>query len=179
MNFETAEMRRTIENLFLWGKVTKSLPESAEVFVRIDDEIEVGPIPFLSPKGGGEASLYFPLSEGDLVFLCVPQGDFSEAVVLGSSFRQGEAPKTQKGTTIKFKDGAELSYEPEGKTLSLKAPSSGVIRLEVKGKVELKADEVSLGDPGEADKGVVTGSCVCAFTGAPHPEFSKVVKAKK
>lgn len=172
-------MRRVIENLFLWGRVTKTVPESAEVFVRIDDEIEVGPIPFLSPKGGGEASLYFPLSEGDLVFLCVPQGDFSEAVVLGSGFRQGEAPKTQKGTTIKFKDGAELSYEPEGKKLSLKAPDQGSIQLEVKGKVELKATEVLLGEVGALDKGVVTGSCVCAFTGAPHPEFSKVVKAQK
>ena len=179
MNFETAEMRRTIENLFLWGRVTRALPESAEVFVRIDDEIEVGPIPFLTPKGGPEASLYFPLSEGDLVFLCVPQGDFSEAVVLGSTFRQGEAPKTQKGTTIKFKDGAELSYEPAEKTLVLKAPPSGTIRLEVTGKVELKAPEVTLGDAGPADLGVVTGTCVCAFTGAPHPEFSKVVRAKK
>jgi len=63
-----------------------------------------------------------------------------------------------------------------------RAPRSGST-----GRVSLVADEVHLGEDGllpghgglPGAPGVVTGQCNCAFTGAPHPVFSSVVKAVK
>lgn len=47
-------------------------------------------------------------------------------------------------------------------------------------RITLKADgTIELAGGVTPPTGVVTGSCVCAFTGGPHPDFSTTVKATK
>ncbi|MCE3037484.1 hypothetical protein LW135_06575 [Helicobacter sp. faydin-H20] len=75
------------------------------------------------------------------------------------------------GTHFKYKDGVlELLVAKE---LKIKCEK---VKVEAK-KVEIKSEEINLG--GDGGLGVVTGECICPFTGSPHSDFSKKVKALK
>lgn len=45
--------------------------------------------------------------------------------------------------------------------------------------IKVESEEVRVGAPDALKTGVVTQACQCAFTGAFHPEASKVIKASK
>jgi len=75
-----------------------------------------------------------------------------------------------------------------GASTTLEVQVGGARRLLIEdGKVCLVADEVNLGAdsllPGDGGlpglPGVVTGQCLCAFTGSPHPVVSAVVRARR
>ena len=83
---------------------------------------------------------------------------------------------TPGGTiTVQGKGGAKISMLPSGD-------------VKVDGKtIELAGDQVSAladlvklgGEMLTALDGVVTGQCLCTFTGAPHPDVSTIVRARK
>ena len=77
--------------------------------------------------------------------------------------------------TIQGKGGAKVTMLPsgevemEGKTITLAGDQVSAI-----------ADLVALGrDTLTALDGVVTGQCLCSFTGGPHPDVSSTVRAAK
>lgn len=93
-----------------------------------------------------------------------------------------------------FKIKADGSYEITGKDIKLtltgdaeikvdgdmKAEISGNLKVKsseseiTADKVLVKSDDVNLGAAG--GEGLVMQSCVCQFTGAPHPKFTQKVK---
>ena len=99
---------------------------------------------------------------------------------------------------VRYSDGTKIEYDKESHTLTVEAAGSLVVKTKegttvvVDGNCSLTAQKVSLVGKGgtllgltvedaeaRATAGVVTGECLCAFTGAPHPDFSKSVKAEK
>jgi phage baseplate assembly protein V len=58
--------------------------------------------------------------------------------------------------------------------------SSDSIKIHSSKKIVLDCTDVVIGGTtGGATSGVVTGECICAFTGAPHPDTSSKVKVVK
>ena len=71
---------------------------------------------------------------------------------------------------IDLADGEVALYTDEGDYIHLKR--DGVIAVKAGSRVEIDG---GTGSP----VGVVTGACVCVFTGQPHPDVSTNVKASK
>ena len=103
------------------------------------------------PAAGGKALV---------VFVGASQ---STPVVLGEEVKDTPALATGE-VMIYAQGGAQVHLKASGDVLVL--PGAG-------GKVEIGGKAL----PPIA--GIVTGQCVCAFTGSPHPEFSQTVLAKK
>ncbi len=90
-------------------------------------------------------------------------GAQSAPVALGESAKSAPA----------LAQGEVKIYAQGGASVHLKADGNVVVQPGAQGKVML--GEQSLNPM----QGVVTGECVCAFTGNPHPQASQVVFAKK
>lgn len=77
-----------------------------------------------------------------------------------------------------LKEGENVLYSSHGQKVLL--AEDGSILVTGANKVTLKDCNVDLGSENLLPvSGVVTGECLCAFTGAPHPDYSSVVRAKK
>lgn len=74
--------------------------------------------------------------------------------------------------SITYKDGTTITYK-EG-VLEIDSLKELIIKCK---SAKVEADTIELG--GAGGMGVVTGACVCAFTGAPHADVSQKVKAAK
>ena len=99
-------------------------------------------------------------TQGVVVFVAASQ---SAPVVLGESAKDAPA----------LADGEVKIYAKGGASVHLKANGDVLVKPGSGGRVELGGE----GLPRSA--GVVTGDCVCAFTGSPHPQASQAVLAKK
>lgn len=71
-----------------------------------------------------------------------------------------------------IKTSGDISVEAGGKA---RIKTGGDAMVEAGGKATIKASAIDLNTG--TMKGVVTGECVCAFTGAPHSMVSTTVKA--
>ncbi len=82
--------------------------------------------------------------------------------------------RTPVGHELLFdENGAIEVRHADGSTVVLEA--GGDITVTASGKAIVTADQVELnGDSGN----VVTTECICSYTGQPHPQGSKSVKAK-
>ncbi len=96
----------------------------------------------------------------------------------------------------KFEDGTTYMHDIKTKEISLNTPCSVtlniakdvIVKSDKNITVECKsatvtADDVTIDsskiDLGIGGMGVVTGECVCPFTGSPHADVSSTVKATK
>jgi hypothetical protein len=82
------------------------------------------------------------------------------------------------------KDGNVIIHGEKGILLSSAESAKGVVAEDFKITVQGAAKIIAMGkialDGGSADTaGAVTGACICAFTGAPHPDFSKEIELSK
>lgn len=110
-------------------------------------------------------------------FTSVPPEN-SEAVVLfvGGNRSHGLVIATE-ASRYRLKQlpaGAVALYNQNGDYVKLTKDKIEVVAKEV----IVKSDKVQLGDTTiDPTDGVVTGKCICAFTGAPHADVSQKVKA--
>lgn len=97
--------------------------------------------------------------EGDAV-LILQAGDLAVAVASGST----DKPTAESGETIVY----------SGKDCFVRILPDGTVRI--------KAKKIILGSDSAIENplnGVVTRSCLCSFTGGPHPDGSSVAFAEK
>ncbi|WP_104629208.1 hypothetical protein [Helicobacter bizzozeronii] len=146
-----------------------------------------------SPPTPQEIALYFKMGHFGLVL---------GTSILPQEIEDQQEEDTQRikyadGTTITYKEGVlkieslkELKIECENASLTAqkqatiecqKATITAKQEANIKApKAIVDSSDVSLGGANASPTaGVVTGECVCAFTGAPHPMFSTKVKALK
>lgn len=75
--------------------------------------------------------------------------------------------------SITYKDGTTITYK-DG-VLEVKSLKELVIQCKT---ATINAESITLGGESASElSGVVTGECLCPFTGSPHAEYSKKVKA--
>jgi len=153
----------------------------------VDDDpalpVVLGPLP-------SQAASWLPTAADSAVRVLRHQGTEVRLDRLGNlTVDTTDAPRDNGGRAL------DPGGQPAGRILlnvgastTLEVQVAGSRRLLVQdGRVSLVADEVHLGEdgllPGHGGlpgvPGVVTGQCTCAFTGAPHPIVSSVVKAEK
>jgi phage gp45-like len=78
---------------------------------------------------------------------------------------------------IQVEDGEVALYTDEGDKIHLKRNKE--INISSGGKVIVNAANLIEFNTGTTPKGVVTGDCICHFTGSPHGDVSTKVKASK
>lgn len=78
---------------------------------------------------------------------------------------------------IQVEDGEVALYTDEGDKIHLKRNKE--ISISSGGKVVVNAANLIEFNTGTTPKGVVTGDCICHFTGSPHGDLSAKVTASK
>lgn len=106
-------------------------------------------------------------------------------LVVATASESTNRPSLEAGETVLYAtEDVFIKLSPDGSVLMQSGPTTkitispdGTIQLEGR-KIDAKALEVELGAGvlGPTD-GVVTGKCLCVFTGAYHPVVSKTVRA--
>lgn len=92
--------------------------------------------------------------------------------------------KSPKGSVVRITDddgsgNTFVEITTNGGTKILLNESTNELKIEA-ARVVVESDDVNLGSGALTGlDGNVSRSCLCAFTGAPHPDFSTTVKAKK
>lgn len=117
----------------------------------------IGEFGFISnPPDGSEAVVIFA------------NGDRSKGLIIATESSRYRLKLSQKGSSA--------LYNQNGDCIKLLKDE---IRMIVKDLIA-ESSNIQLGGPTiDPTDGVVTGKCICAYTGAPHPDVSSIVKAKK
>lgn len=166
----------------------KILPEGD--FQEDGDTSDTGWIPVQTMWSGPGWGVYCPPSIGDQVFVSHAEGDAGAGQIIGRVFDIDHLPLAVEsgefwmvhasGSFFKFtNDGAVALNAAAGMTMNvtgnLAATVSGSITTTSTGATNINAAGIGLKGSGGAVHGIVQGDCVCAFTGAPHPQISATV----
>lgn len=153
------------------------------------------PLPWITARAGGDRTWWAP-DIGEQVIVRSPGGDMTQGVVypaLYSSEHPAPSSDPNDHTTV-YQDGTTITYNRASHVLTLNvmgdvvanvqgnidAVVGGNMDVETGGHVNAVANTISLdGAGGGGVKGMVQGDCMCAFTGAPHPQISATVKGSK
>lgn len=126
-------------------------------------EVRTAPIPF-STFRCGETRIWSPPSIGEQVLLLCPDGDIEAAIALGA-IAQDAFPLA--GSTlrelIRFKDSAELAYDPEEHHLDITLPGGATMAITATGGLSITGDvdidgDVSVSGKVKAASDVIGGN---------------------
>jgi phage baseplate assembly protein V len=136
------------------------------------------------PIRAGRAIIWWPLEVGEAVTVLSP-GDLQLGEILPSSYSaEHSAPSDDPDLCIvQFGDGSEVRHNRA--TGDYAATYTGKATITVGGDTTIKstgavnvqsdAKDIRLNN----GAGVVTGECICSYTGNPHSDVSAQVKAGK
>jgi len=160
------------------GRVSEMAEDGSRYKVAFDGddgEYLSGWLQVLTQRAGDDVATWnYDVGEQVLVLAMAP--NLAVGVIVGALYQASSAPVSTDANihTTKYKDGTEVSYNRDMHELTINAV--GDISVNAVGDVNVNATgQVKLND----GAGVVTGECVCAFTGAPHLDVSTVVLAGK
>ena len=152
-------------------------------FDGVDGKYPSGWLRALTSRAGKDVeSWVYDIGEQVLVLALAP--NLESGVILGALYQAAHGPVSANPDEHKtvYGDGTEVIYNRESHVLKLIAVGSvdinteGNARVSAGGDVKIDAGgSVKLND----GSGVVTGECVCHFTGGPHGDVSAVVFAGK
>lgn len=109
----------------------------------------------------------------------------SDGVVISGAiyYQECQEPAGANPNTdiIEYTDGTRIEYDTTSSKLKIKAV--GDVEMNCR-NAKIRADTVLVDSPkvdlgGSGGKGVVTGDCICPYTGNPHADLSSIVKATK
>lgn len=127
---------------------------------------------------------FVPMRVNEQVLVVCPFGNADAGFILRGIFNKGQKePEGHSDDTevIKFSDGTKFSYDTQNKKLTghfagdLEINIIGSATINAEGNIKANATKIGLND----GAGVVTGECICAFTGSPHSDVSNTVTAGK
>lgn len=174
----------------------KILPEGD--FEEDGDSGDTGWIPVQTIWSGPGWGVYCPPSVGDQVFVSHAEGDAGAGQIIGRVYDASHLPLAVQagefwmvhasGSFFKFtNDGKVAMNAAAGMDLvvtgnlsanvsgNITATAGGTITTTSTGATAVNAAGIGLKGSGAATRGIVQGDCVCAFTGAPHPQISATV----
>lgn len=132
----------------LIGTVTEIDLSAATVRVAVGD-IETMMIPWGTARAG-DLRIWCPPSEGEQVFLLLPEGDWEAAYVAGSLFSDDcPPPDDSTKTLLLFGDGAVFSYDPDAHVLAIDlSAAGGSAAMKVPAGLSVEGDVTVTGDIG-------------------------------
>ena len=171
LNFELSELTRRLAGLINVGIVIESKPGAARVQI---GGVKTAWLPVIATRAGANSTVS-TLSENEQVVILAPSGDLAQGVVL-PAIAQNRYPVPTGDpdeTVAKYSDGTEIIYSTATKTLTANFAGDSVIN--VTGNATINAEKIAM----NGGQGVVTGGCICHFTGLPHADISQSVTAGK
>jgi phage baseplate assembly protein V len=197
-DYYLGEAVRAINNLFYFATIKEAdaTYHNYKVILGSDQdgkEVVSEFIPMLVSKAGKDVD-FKRYDVGERVLVMAPCANPNLGFIMGALPKQ-DAPNDFNGRKMTFEDGAVISYDKKEKIATLELPAGSKIKIkgsditieadnvtiEKAKKVTVKSEKVYLASAPEEDptEGVVTGQCICAFTGGPHPDKSSKVLAGK
>lgn len=196
MNF--AHLNRLIENLIRIGTLQEVDLSACRCRVQTGDILSNW---LAMPSArAGDTRKWSPLTIGEQVIIVSPSGELGAGIVLPLGiFSDAIAPPSHRAELdlTQYPDGAVVSYNHVSHALSVSGiqsltiqasgdvhienqgnatlNTSGAVNVTAGGKATVKAATVDI-DGGGALGGIVQSACICAFTGAPHGNYSATVK---
>lgn len=154
---ELNDPRRTIGNMLQLGTIESVDLDEATCRVRVGDNL-TGDIPFAAARAGELVRIWAPPSVGEQIKLLCPEGD-TEAALAGASFfcDAHPAPSNKPLLLIQFKDGTQLSYDPEAHALRIEIAAGGTAEVTAPGGLTITADVTIAGDVAVTGKIAATG----------------------
>lgn len=197
MSFELAEIKRQLANVIRIGNIEQVDHQKKKVRVK-SGGILTNWLPWPAEVGRNFIR-WRPLRTGTQVVLAAPGGELAQAVIVGMLYTSDQpAPDDEEGMDlVRFEDGTEVRYDSDASVLTVhsvnkielqtdgdltatvqgnfSATVGGDLSADVTGNVSIDGSKIEL----NGGKGVVTGDCICAFTGNAHLDFSSTVTAGK
>jgi phage baseplate assembly protein V len=192
-----AELRRSINNIVCFGTVSQTKSTDGKALVRIKVmKRETDFLPVISFSNSFKKH-FIPVRVGEQVVMFSPFGEANGGFILRSIFNKNAkepALANEHTEVMEYEDGTVISYDTKAKELKINASDKITIICKAATvtadtvnvtatTVDVAADSVTVDssaiDLGVGGTGVVTGECICAFTGAPHGDISSTVKAVK
>ncbi|WP_324171986.1 phage baseplate assembly protein V [Sulfurimonas sp.] len=189
------DLIRIIKNLISIGTICEIDATRALAKVNILDR-ETDFFPVLSISSSFKRK-FTPIRIGEQVLVLCPNGNADFGIIIPSIFNKDSLEPNGSNENIEiaeYEDGTIISYDTKTKELKIDASDKITIicksinvkcdsaKIDAK-SVEVKADTTIVDSPsidlGKGGKGVVTGECICALTGAPHHDFSSNTMSKK
>ena len=175
------KLKRLIGNLIQIGTVTEVKSTEGLALARVN---VLGRVTDFLPVllwSNDFVKVWMPIRVGQQVVVFSPFGNANSGVILPSIYNKGcKEPSgvDDKRVVIDFANGVRIICD--GENIDINAPQNINITCT---KANVKADTVKVDSPsidlGLGGKGVVTGECICAFTGKPHHDYSVNTRSAK
>lgn len=201
IEFRLTELERRLANVVRHGVIAEADYNAARVRVQYATDESGNPVitswlPWQTRRAGAAIEWWAP-EVGEQVTVLSPSGEFSQGVVLPALFSTAHpAPSADpKVRRTNYGDGSFVEYDENSHKMTvtvnggdtvlnttgnLDAVVGGNADVMAGGHANVTANGINLdGTGGGGVKGAVQGDCLCAFTGAPHPQVSASVKASK
>ena len=134
------------------------------------------PAPRITSGAGNGYGEYATPEVGSWVYVFFEAGDIQQPVYFASAPSATQGLPTIKGKgikTIQTKGGITITLNDLTQEIKIAQAGLGAV-------VDIATDgSVSITRAGQLAFGVVTGECICPFTGVPHADVSLSVKAGK
>lgn len=129
-------------------------------------------VPYLQTSNAFKTHFIPPQINEVVIFFKFERSGF----VIGSILPPCKIPNEKESNQekITYADGTSITYE--NGILEVSSLKELIIKCK---NATIQADSISLGEGVSDLSGVVTGECVCPFTGSPHADFSQKVKVAK
>jgi phage baseplate assembly protein V len=138
--------RRIIGNILRLGTIESVDLGEATCRVRVGDNV-TGDIPWLAPRAGELVRIWSPPSVGEQCLLFCAEGDTEAGIAVTGLFSDAHpAPSSDPLVMIAFKDGTQLSYDPEAHALKIEIAAGGTAEMVAPGGLTITADTVITGD---------------------------------
>lgn len=184
-----SDLMRRLENLIIIGTIDTLDHPGRRLRVQSGDMLTDW-LPWPAAIGRHHRR-WHPLREGQQVILACPSGDPAQAVIIGQLYSNPLPPPSTADDLdiIEWDDGSYISYNSTTHRRTMNIVGDAIINVQgnvdaaVGGDVDLIAGGTIRHDADSihhnGGDGVVTGECICHFTGRPHGDKSSTVTAGK
>lgn len=186
LNYIVRDLQQRIANVIRRGRIHSVDFEQSPPRVKVEYEkgAVTGWLPWISGRESSKHRTdWEPLAIGEQVIILSESGDLSSGVVVPSlPDATSPVPSTSPDEHVsRYEDGTTFSYNRKTHTFSIDVKgdvvvnATGDIKATATGDIIAKSSTIKM----NGGKGVVTGDCICPFTGCPHADVSAVVFAGK
>ncbi|WP_069337165.1 phage baseplate assembly protein V [Sphingobium yanoikuyae] len=145
-----------LDEMLRFGTIASLDLAAARCVVEIGDVLST-PIPWIEQRAG-KTSTWSPPSVGEQVILLCPGGDLAAGVVMRGIYSDAmPAPGNSLRELIRYKDGAEISYDPETHALEVNLPDGANVTIVAQGGIGMIGDLYVSGTIHASDDVVTNG----------------------
>jgi phage baseplate assembly protein V len=182
------ELERRVSQMVVRGKVSEVDLVTAKAKVEYGDNLTTGWLPW-KPIRTGKAIVWWAPEVGEGVTV-ISEGDLVLGEIYPGSYQTSfPAPSSDADVfLVEFGDGSKVSHNRQSHKLDV--VNVGDVEITTQQNITVNCETANVEALGNiiangsniklnSGKGVVTGECICQFTGKPHSDISSTVTAGK